>query len=149
MKTMYGDDRKIRNVVDVDGELCLVARGCRPAGTFRKSITHNQICKMQTVNCSLKKIAYACDGLTDTSCKHEARTGRPSVGDAMLDKITVPSELKEALEAKAEELGISVTDARREAYRLFTNWRLRVETGYYFLKSRQYPNDMPLVAIRP
>jgi hypothetical protein len=46
--------------------------------------------------------------------------GRPSVGDAMLDKITVPSELKEALEAKAGELGISVADARREAYRKYT-----------------------------
>jgi len=48
------------------------------------------------------------------------RIGRPSVGDAVLDKITVPSELKSALESKAEELGISITDARREAYRLFT-----------------------------
>ena len=117
---VYGDDRVIRNVVEVSGKLCLVARGCRPEGVFRKNITHNQISEMHTVNCSLKKIAYACDGVTDTSCKHEARAGRPAIGNAMLDKITVASELKEALEAKSDELGISVADARREAYRLFT-----------------------------
>ena len=73
---VYGDDRVTRNVVEVSGKLCLVARGCRPDGIFRKSITHNQISEMHTVNCSLKKIAYACDGVTDTSCNHEARTGK-------------------------------------------------------------------------
>jgi hypothetical protein len=48
------------------------------------------------------------------------RIGRPSVGDTVLDKITVPGELKAALETKSEELGISLTDTRREAYRKFT-----------------------------
>jgi len=46
--------------------------------------------------------------------------GRPSVGSAMLDKITVPAELKSALEAAADRLGVSVPEARREAYRKFT-----------------------------
>ena len=49
-----------------------------------------------------------------------SRIGRPSVGDTTMDQITLPSELKSALEAKAAELGISVADARREAYRKFT-----------------------------
>ena len=48
-----------------------------------------------------------------------SKTGRPIIGDAMLDKITVTSELKAELEAKAASLGISVPDARREAYRKF------------------------------
>lgn len=48
-----------------------------------------------------------------------SRIGRPPVGDTVLDKLTVPSELKSALEAKAEELGVSLTDARRAAYRKF------------------------------
>jgi hypothetical protein len=38
----------------------------------------------------------------------------------MLTAITVPEELRIALEKKAAELGLSVPDARREAYRLFT-----------------------------
>lgn len=48
-----------------------------------------------------------------------SRMGRPPVADdvAVLDKITVPSELKTALEKQADERGLSVTDARREAYR--------------------------------
>jgi hypothetical protein len=46
--------------------------------------------------------------------------GRPSVGSEMLSALTVPEALRAALEAKAAELGISVPDARREAYRLFT-----------------------------
>jgi hypothetical protein len=50
----------------------------------------------------------------------EVTMGRPSVGSEMLPAITVPEELRTALEAKAAELGISVPDARREAYRLFT-----------------------------
>jgi hypothetical protein len=45
--------------------------------------------------------------------------GRPSVGSEMLPALTVPEALRAALEAKAAELGISVPDARREAYRLF------------------------------
>jgi hypothetical protein len=49
-----------------------------------------------------------------------SRIGRPSVGDTVLDKITVPGELKTALETKSEELRISLTDTRREAYRKFT-----------------------------
>ena len=69
--TVYGDDRLTRTVVDVNGETCLVAHGCRPRGAFRKSVTHNQICTMHTVNCRLKKIAYACNGVTDNSCKHQ------------------------------------------------------------------------------
>ena len=48
---------------------------------------------------------------------YENKIGRPSVGDAMLDKITVPRELKEALEAVAVKLGITVAEARRQAYR--------------------------------
>lgn len=50
----------------------------------------------------------------------EIKMGRPSVGSEMLPAITVPEELRVALEKKAVELGISVPDARREAYRLFT-----------------------------
>jgi hypothetical protein len=46
--------------------------------------------------------------------------GRPSVGSEMLPALTVPEDLRSALEAKASALGISVPDARREAYRLFT-----------------------------
>lgn len=49
-----------------------------------------------------------------------SQVGRPPVGDTVLDKLTVPSELKSALEAKAAELGISVPGVRREAYRKFT-----------------------------
>ena len=49
-----------------------------------------------------------------------SRIGRPSVGNTTMDQITLPSELKAALEAKAESIGISVADARREAYRKFT-----------------------------
>jgi hypothetical protein len=47
--------------------------------------------------------------------------GRPPVGSAMLDKITVPTELKIALEATAARLGVSVPVVRREAYVKFTN----------------------------
>jgi len=50
----------------------------------------------------------------------EITMGRPTVGSEMLPALTVPEELRTALEAKAVELGISVPDARREAYRLFT-----------------------------
>jgi len=49
-----------------------------------------------------------------------SRIGRPAVGDTVLDKLTVPGELKSALEAKAVELGLSLPNARREAYRKFT-----------------------------
>ena len=37
----------------------------------------------------------------------------------MLPGLTVPEDLRTALEARATELGLSVPDARREAYRLF------------------------------
>jgi len=50
----------------------------------------------------------------------EVQMGRPSVGEEMLTALTVPTKLREALESKAAELGLSVPDARREAYRLFT-----------------------------
>jgi hypothetical protein len=50
----------------------------------------------------------------------EVTYGRPSVGPEMLPALKVPEELRAALKAKAAELGISVPDARREAYRLFT-----------------------------
>jgi hypothetical protein len=45
--------------------------------------------------------------------------GRPPIGKdtVCLDKITVPEELKAAIEAKAAEQGISAPEARREAYR--------------------------------
>ena len=49
-----------------------------------------------------------------------AVVGRPSVGTKTLPGLTVPENLRTALEAKAAELGLSVPDARREAYRLFT-----------------------------
>jgi hypothetical protein len=50
----------------------------------------------------------------------EVTMGRPTVGSEKLPALTVPEELRAAMEAKAAELGISVPDARREAYRLFT-----------------------------
>lgn len=50
----------------------------------------------------------------------EVTMGRPSVGSEMFPALTVPEELRTAMEAKAAELGISVPDARREAYRKFT-----------------------------
>jgi hypothetical protein len=46
--------------------------------------------------------------------------GRPSVGSEMLPAITLPKDLRVALEKKAVEFGITVPDARREAYRMFT-----------------------------
>lgn len=49
-----------------------------------------------------------------------SRIGRPPVGDTVLDKLTVPSGLKSALEAKADELELSIPEVRREAYRKFT-----------------------------
>ena len=45
--------------------------------------------------------------------------GRPRVGDECLEKITVPTELREAMEKRSEELGISMPDARRRAYEGF------------------------------
>ncbi len=46
--------------------------------------------------------------------------GRPPVGDETLPAITVPAELLTALKNKSVETGLSMPDARREAYRLFT-----------------------------
>lgn len=45
-----------------------------------------------------------------------SKRGRQSKGDALLANLIVPSELKVALEEKAEKLGISLPDARRMAY---------------------------------
>jgi hypothetical protein len=60
-----------------------------------------------------------------------SRMGRPPVAEnvAVLDKITVPSELKNALEKQADERGISVTDARREAYREYVDNHLKENQG--------------------
>ena len=49
----------------------------------------------------------------------EVTMGRPTVGSEMLPGLTVPEDLRTALEARATELGLSVPDALREAYRLF------------------------------
>jgi hypothetical protein len=49
-----------------------------------------------------------------------SKIGRPSVGSVMLTSITVSENLKLAIEAKADELNMSIADARREAYRKFT-----------------------------
>ena len=49
----------------------------------------------------------------------EIKIGRPSVGEVMLNGIMVPANLKNEIEKKAAERGISVPEARREAYRLF------------------------------
>lgn len=51
--------------------------------------------------------------------EESAVMGRPQVGDVMLPAITVPEKLKEAIEKKAEEIGLSTPDARREAYKNF------------------------------
>lgn len=47
--------------------------------------------------------------------------GRPQVGDRTLAAIVVPDEIRTSLEAVAERLGLSLPDARREAYRMFLN----------------------------
>lgn len=52
--------------------------------------------------------------------KKASRIGRPKIGDVVLDKITVPSELETALESKASTLGLTMPDTRREAYKQFT-----------------------------
>lgn len=49
----------------------------------------------------------------------EIKVGRPPVGSETLLQLTVPADLKSALEAKAAALGLSLPDARREAYRQF------------------------------
>lgn len=49
----------------------------------------------------------------------EIKIGRPRIGDVDLPQLTVPQTLIDALTKKAGELGISVPDARREAYRQF------------------------------
>jgi hypothetical protein len=49
----------------------------------------------------------------------DTRRGRKRVGDTLLDPLTVWESTKSALEAKAQSLGISVPDARREAYELW------------------------------
>lgn len=48
-----------------------------------------------------------------------SRIGRPRVGGQTLPAITVPDEIKRGLESRASTLGMSVADARRQAYRLW------------------------------
>lgn len=45
--------------------------------------------------------------------------GRPKKYGAVLDALTVEPEIKEALEKCADELGLTLPDIRREAYRKF------------------------------
>lgn len=47
------------------------------------------------------------------------KMGRPSVGAATLPSITVPEELRDRLQVRAVECGLSMPDARREAYYQF------------------------------
>jgi hypothetical protein len=49
----------------------------------------------------------------------EVKMGRPSVGGVLIPQITVSEGVKNGLEARAAELGISVPDARRQAYQQF------------------------------
>ena len=46
-----------------------------------------------------------------------SQIGRPSVGDAMLPNITLPGELKTALQAHADTHGMTLAETRRDAYR--------------------------------
>jgi hypothetical protein len=50
----------------------------------------------------------------------DPQIGRPSIGTAQLPGITLPDALKNALEKKAAALGLSVPDARRQAYLIFS-----------------------------
>lgn len=67
----------------------------------------------------IRVIAECVDGKIVGLDMKEVKMGRPSVGDIVLNSLTVPEELRTALEKKAATLGISVPDARREAYRKF------------------------------
>ena len=49
----------------------------------------------------------------------EIKPGRPEVGSVRLPAIAVRSEIAQRLEEKAAELGLTVPDARREAYEAF------------------------------
>jgi hypothetical protein len=49
----------------------------------------------------------------------QGKTGRPSIGKICLDKITVSEEIKTGLEKRAEYEGISVPEARRQAYKQY------------------------------
>lgn len=69
----------------------------------------------------IRVLAECEDGKIMAIDMKEIKTGRPFVGAVMLTSITVSDDLKTALEKKAVEMGISVPDARREAYRLFVS----------------------------
>lgn len=47
------------------------------------------------------------------------KRGRPPVGGEILDRLTVPPELKNQLEIVAAKNNLSMTDARRAAYKKF------------------------------
>jgi len=44
--------------------------------------------------------------------------GRPSIGDATFPAITLREDIRAAFKDKARALGLSIPDARRQAYRL-------------------------------
>jgi hypothetical protein len=52
-------------------------------------------------------------------CRKNLRVGRPRIGDVDLPQLAVPQATIDALTKRAGEMGISVPDARREAYRQF------------------------------
>jgi hypothetical protein len=51
----------------------------------------------------------------------ETTAGRPQIGTAQLTALIVPEELRGALEEAAEARGLSLPDARREAYKMWIN----------------------------
>ena len=59
------------------------------------------------------------DGLKNVEIS--SQMGRPRVGNEILPAITIPGELKAGLKSRAGELGLSLPDARREAYRFFVD----------------------------
>lgn len=62
--------------------------------------------------------------LSEARDRGETRSaGRPEVGDTILPKINVSSAVAEGLKGKAQQLGVSVPEARRIAYKLFTEER--------------------------
>jgi hypothetical protein len=67
----------------------------------------------------IRVVAETVDGKIVGIDMAEVKMGRPTVGDEMLTGITVPTDLKKAIEKKAKELGISEPDVRRAAYEAF------------------------------
>lgn len=77
------------------------------------------------------------------------KMGRPVIGDAVLPAITVQSDLKQNLSMLAVELGLSVSECRRRAYRFFIAgqkhsqlWKEEVESvlpGKQFKKESKVP----------